>query len=193
MSPSDLQKSSKALILVDFINPMDWREAKDLAPFALDAARATAVVKAGARRAGVPVIYANDNFGRWRSDFPTLARKLATGSGPGAVMAKLLRPSRGDLTILKPMHSAFYGTPLEILLQQMGVREIVLAGLAADICVQITATDAFLRGFKVRVPADCVASETEIAKTAALEHMARVLKCDVRPALLAGRSNDPQK
>ena len=191
MNTSDLPKSKKALVLVDFINPMDWPEASDLAPFALSAARATAKLKAGARAAGVPVIYANDNFGRWQSDFPTLARRLAAGSGPSAYMAKLLRPLRGDITILKPRHSAFYGTPLDILLEGIGATEVVVAGLAADICVQLTATDAFLRGFKVRVPSDCVASETEAAKSQALEHMARVLKCDVRPALPEERPRRP--
>lgn len=181
MSPADLPKCKRILLVVDFINPMDFPEAGELAPFAVQAARATARLKKGMRADGVPIIYANDNFGSWRSDFPTLARRLAAGKGASATMAKILRPVRGDITVLKPRHSAFYGTPLDILLDVIGAREIVMAGIAADICVQLTAADAFLRGYKIKVPSDCVASETEAAKEQSLEHMKRVLRCDTRP------------
>lgn len=180
MNPQELPKCKRILLVVDFINPMDFPGAEALAPFAVEAARATAKLKRRMRADGVPVVYANDDFGSWRSDFPSLARKLAAGRGSSAEMAKALRPMRGDLTVLKPRHSAFYGTPLDILLGAIGAREIVIAGIAADICVQLTAADAFLRGFRITVPSDCVASETQEAKERALEYMRRVLRCDTQ-------------
>ena len=93
---------------------------------------------------------------------------------------RLLSPRATDITLLKPRHSAFYGSPLELLLKEMGAEELVLCGVAADICVQLTAADAFLRGFRVWVPADCIASETPQAKAAAVKYMAGILRCDVR-------------
>ncbi|WP_311223723.1 MULTISPECIES: isochorismatase family cysteine hydrolase [unclassified Acidovorax] len=181
MKPGDLPKCSKALLLVDFINPLDFPEAEQLAPFAVEAAQRTAQLKKAARAAHVPVIYANDNFGNWTSDFPSLSKRLATGKGPSAYIAKALRPLRGDISVLKPRHSAFYGTPLDILLETIGARHIIITGLATDICVQLTAGDAFLRNYKVSVPENCTAAETIEAKSRALQHMSGVLRCDVAP------------
>jgi nicotinamidase-related amidase len=55
----------------------------------------------------------------------------------------------------------------------------VLTGFAGDICVLFTANDAYMRGFDVIVPADCVASEREEDNAHALRHMARILKADI--------------
>ena len=62
-------KSEVALILVDVINDLDFPEAKQLARFIPALADSIARLKGRAKAAGVPVIYVNDNFGRWRSDF----------------------------------------------------------------------------------------------------------------------------
>jgi nicotinamidase-related amidase len=94
-------------------------------------------------------------------------------------MAHLLAPQPDDLTILKPRHSGFYATPLELLLTQMHTHKVVLAGLATDLCVQLTAMDAHQRGYRLWIPADCVAAESAERQTAALAYMARVLECDV--------------
>lgn len=181
MGEADLPKSRRALLLIDFINPLDFPEADALAPPALEAARETRRLARAARSRGIPVIYANDNFGRWRSDFPTMVARLGRGRDTSAAIVKLLRPQRGDLTVLKPMHSAFFGTPLDIILDQIGARSVVLAGLATDICIQLTVADAFLRGLQVHAPADCTAAESPQKKTIALAYMRDILKCDTRP------------
>ncbi len=179
MDESDLPRSRRALLLVDFINPLDFPGAQDLAPAALIAARATAKLARAARSRAIPVVYANDNFGLWQSDFAAMVERLASGGGPSSAIVKLLRPKSGDLTILKPMHSAFFGSPLDIVLDKMGVRSLIIAGLATDICVQFTAADAFLRGLKVHAPPECTAAESEAKKGAALGYMRDILKCDV--------------
>jgi nicotinamidase-related amidase len=107
--------------------------------------------------------------------------------GPPGEIARLLYPQAGDLTILKPRHSAFYASPLELLLAQMNARQLIICGLATDICVQLTAMDAFLREFRVWVPSDCTAAESGEAKEAALAYMASVLKCDIAPSCPAPR------
>lgn len=181
MGEPDLPKSRQALLLIDFINPLDFPEAPALAPPALDAARQARRLARAARAKGIPVIYANDNFGRWHSDFPTMVKRLGRGQGTSATLVRLLRPQRSDLTVLKPMHSAFFGTPLDIILDQMGARSVVLAGLATDICIQLTSADAFLRGLRVHTPEDCTAAESVEKKAAALAYMRDILKCDTRP------------
>ncbi|NIM43218.1 MAG: isochorismatase family protein [Hydrogenophaga sp.] len=181
MGEADLVKSRRALLLIDFINPLDFPEAGALAEPALAAARASRHLAQAARSCGIPVIYANDNFGRWQSDFPTMVKRLGQGRDVSASIVRLLRPRRGDLTVLKPMHSAFFGTPLDIILDQTGARSVVLAGLATDICIQLTAADAFLRGLKVHVPEDCTAAESPQKKAIALAYMRDILKCDTRP------------
>lgn len=181
MGEPDIPRSRRALLLIDFINPLDFPEAHALAPPALEAARQARRLARAARARGIPVIYANDNFGRWRSDFPTMVKRLGEGQGASAALARLLRPQRIDLTVLKPMHSAFFGTPLDIILDQMGARSVVLAGLATDICIQLTSADAFLRGLKVHAPEDCTAAESPEKKAIALAYMRDILKCDTRP------------
>ena len=182
MDSSDLPKSRRAILLVDFINPLDFPGAEDLAGPALAAAKAASKLARTARASSIPVIYANDNFGIWQSDFGAMVARLERRGGASGAIVKLLRPRRGDLTILKPMHSAFFGSPLDIVLDKMGVRSLVMAGLAADICIQLTAADAFLRGLKVQVPPECTAAESEAKKGAALVYMRDILQCDIRPA-----------
>lgn len=180
-SKTELPRCRRALLLIDFINPLDFPEAEQLAGPALIAAKAASQLTSVARQRGVPVIYANDNFGRWRSDFPTMVKRLGEDQGVSASIVRLLRPRREDLTVLKPMHSAFFGTPLDIILDKMGVRSLVMAGLATDICIQLTAADAFLRDLKVHAPEDCTAAETQEKKETALAYMRDILKCDTRP------------
>lgn len=182
-----LPVSDKVLILVDFINPLDFPGAETLAKPAIAAAAAAARLKARLAGQGVPTIYANDNYGIWQSDFHSLVASCLGMDGPSAEIARLLYPQADDLTILKPRHSAFFGSPLELLLDEMQARELVICGLATDICVQLTAMDAFLREYRIRVPADCTAAESTQAWKASLRYMAAILRCDVKPAAPARR------
>lgn len=177
-----LPRSPTVLLLVDFINPLQFDGADDLAAPALAAAKATAKLKARLERDGVTSIYANDNYGVWRSEFSDVRRLCESIPGPAGDIARLLRPGPADLAMLKPRHSAFFGTPLDLVLTQMDTKRLVIVGLAADICVQLTAMDANLRGYKVWVPSDCTAAESPEAKAAALEYLRRVLKADTASA-----------
>jgi len=166
--------------LVDFITALDFPGAERLARPALEAARATAALKERLRADGVVAIYANDNYGVWQSDFHSQVSACLGMDNEAAEIARLLYPQASDLTILKPRHSAFYASPLELLLAEMDTQELVICGLATDMCVQLTAADAFLREYRVWVPADCTAAQDETSRSAALAYMASVLKCDVR-------------
>jgi len=177
-----LPHAHTVLLLVDLINPLQFDGAERLAEPALQAAAAVAALKRDAAARGVPAIYVNDNFGHWRSDFHGLVALCRRLQGPAAALARLLAPQARDFTVLKPRHSGFHATPLELLLERMGSRRLVITGLATDLCVQFTAMDAFLRGFGLWVPADCSAAESAARHQAALAWMARVLKCHTRAA-----------
>jgi nicotinamidase-related amidase len=175
-------KSPVALLLVDVINPLDFPEADDLLAHALPAARAIAALKRRAQAAGVPVIYANDNFGRWRSDLKAVVDRCLEPGCKGRPLCEILRPGEDDYFVLKPKHSAFFSTTLDTLLRYLGTKALVVAGFAANICVLFTANDAYLRDLRLAVPADCVASNTVEENDAALAQMAKVLKADVGPS-----------
>lgn len=170
------------LLLVDFLNFMDFDTAAALAPHALRAATRAAALKARLRRSRVPVIYANDNFGHWESDIRAVVESCRERGGAARRLAELLAPQPGDRSVLKPRHSAFYGTPLDFLLDELEAERLVLAGLTADSCIMFTAHDAYVRRFQLWVPADCVASPHPRHARASLEHMQRVLRASVAPS-----------
>jgi nicotinamidase-related amidase len=181
MTPhAKVPRSKRVLLLVDFINPLDFPGAEKLARPALQAARATFELRERLDRQKVQVVYANDNWGVWQSDFHSLVAQCIGQEDTSGDIARLLAPRATDVTLLKPRHSAFFGSPLELLLKEMGAEQLILCGLATDMCVQMTAVDAFLRGFDVWVPSDCTAAETTPAKVASLKYMQAILKCDVR-------------
>lgn len=158
-----------ALLLIDVINDFDFPGSEDLLRHALPAAKKLARLKRRMHGAGVPIIYVNDNFGRWQSDFREQIERCAGDTCIGCEVARLLLPSRTDYFVLKPKHSGFFSTSLEVLLAFLGVDTLVLSGVAGDICVLYTANDAYMRDYKIIAAADCIASETIAANEAALQ------------------------
>jgi nicotinamidase-related amidase len=176
----DVQTSPVALLLIDVINPMNFAGARALLPPAISAARRIARLRRQAREFAVPVIYVNDNFDCWHLGFRELVEKFIAADVPGMPIIRLLAPEpEQDFYVLKPSHSGFFRTGLEVLLSRLEAQTLVLTGFAGDICVFFTANDAYMRGFDVIVPADCVASESEADNAHALRHMARILKADI--------------
>jgi nicotinamidase-related amidase len=171
-------KSDLALILIDVINDLDFPEADDLLEQALPMARQIAKLKARAKERGVPVIYVNDNFGLWRSDFRAHVAHCLHEDVKGRPIAELLRPADEDYFVIKPKHSGFYSTTLDTLLHYLGTKTLILTGMAANICVLFTANDAYMRDYHLLIPHDCVASNTPAENEYALEQMRKILKAD---------------
>lgn len=187
--------SAAALLLIDVINDLDFEGAEQMLPEAIKAAEAISALKARAKEAGIPIIYVNDNFGHWRSDFREVAHYCSTNGDRGRLLIDRLDPADDDYFVLKPKHSGFYNTTLETLLRHLGVRRLIMTGFSAHVCVLFTAGEAYMRDFSLYVPNDCVASPTSEQNEAALNYMERVLKVDVTPsssldlAALAGESS----
>lgn len=172
-------KSEVALLLIDVINDFEFETGAQLLKSALPMARKLAALAERARKAAVPVIYVNDNFGKWQSDLKKILQHCLRSNVRGKPIAKLLRPSKDDYFVLKPKHSGFYSTNLDILLKYLEVKTLIITGVTADICVLFTANDAYMRDFDLFIPADCVASNTAAENKHALQLMERVLKADL--------------
>jgi nicotinamidase-related amidase len=171
-----------ALLLVDVINDMDFPGSAKLVRQAVPMARRLARLKARTKAARIPAIYINDNFGKWQSDFRKLVEHCVGDDVPGREVATLLQPDADDYFVLKPKHSAFFGTTLDTLLQYLGARTLILTGIAANICVLFSAGDAYMRDYTLVVPRDCTASNTPADTAQALGLMKTVLKADIRPS-----------
>ena len=171
-----------ALLLVDVINDMDFEGSEALVRLAEPMAERLRALKARARGAGLPTIYINDNFGKWRSDFRTLVEHCVNDPVPGREVARLLQPDEEDYFVLKPKQSAFYGTTLDTLLRDLQTTTVILTGIAGDNCVLFSANDAYMRDLRLFIPSDCVASESEAENRSALQLMQKVVKADIRPS-----------
>ncbi len=175
-------KAPVALLLIDVINDLEFDGGDRLLEHARPMAEKIAALKARCHKAKIPVVYVNDNFGHWRSDFRKTVEHCLEDGVRGEPIVRALKPDECDYFVLKPKHSGFFATSLELLLDHLAAKTLILTGLAGDNCVLFTANDAFLRSYKLIVPSDCIASIDPQYNAVALEHMQRVLKVDGRPS-----------
>lgn len=147
-----------ALLIIDMINTFAFEDGVALSRAALSIADAVRGLRTRFHREQLPVIYVNDNFGRWRLGFDEVLQMALGPKSRGVAVARKLRPTRKDLFVLKPRHSVFYETPLPSLLRVLQTRRLVLAGIAGDSCVLSSAMETHTRGFDLWVPSNTVAS-----------------------------------
>lgn len=182
-----------ALLIIDVINDLNFRGGAQVLPWARKLAAQLARFRA--RVAGrIPIIYANDNFGHWRASFEDVYRHSTRPSARGREIGRKLKPAASDYFILKPRHSAFHATSLEPLLEDLGVRRLILSGIATNLCVLMTAHDAHMRRMPLMVLSDCCAAESDFDHDVALSHLQRFCDAticrsdDVRLSRLSRRS-----
>jgi len=160
-----------ALVVIDMFSAWDFPDADALGRAAIRAAGCIAALKRRCDGAGVPTVFVNDNRGRWRSDAPGIVAESAVASRTGAAIAERLRPGEQDYFVLKPKHSAFFATPLDLLLRHLRVRRLIVSGVAADQCVLLAAIEARMQDYDVVVPTDCVGAQTAARNASALRHL----------------------
>ncbi|WP_396265992.1 isochorismatase family cysteine hydrolase [Halobacillus salinarum] len=166
-----------ALLIIDMVNKMNFEGGENLFDNTLKITENLQNLKAEAKQLGAPVIYVNDNFGLWQDNVEELIEECKKGRGEPVI--KKILPEDDDYFIIKPKHSGFYGTQLGILLKQLEVSNLIVTGIAGDICVLFTANDAYMREFSLWVPSDCVASETTDGNENALNIMKRSLFANI--------------
>jgi nicotinamidase-related amidase len=155
-----------ALLLIDVLTTFQFPDGDTILQGALRMGDALVRLKVRAREAGIPVLYVNDNFGDWRSEKEVLMGRCLEAKG--AQFVRPLLPDSEDYFVLKPMHSAFFMTPLEVLLQHLQVETLILTGLTSNSCITVTAHDANMRGFDIYIPQDCSCARNTKEHTQAL-------------------------
>lgn len=176
------ENSLIALLIIDVISDFEFPDGDRLLENTEPIVKNIVALRRKAEKVKIPVIFVNDNFGRWQSDFKKLLKHASSKSSKGHTVANQLKPKTCDYFVLKPKHSGFYSTTLDLLLAYLNVKTLILTGVTADICILFTANDAYLRDFKIFVPRDCVASVEMEENEHALKYIERVLDADTRPS-----------
>jgi nicotinamidase-related amidase len=169
-----------ALLLIDVLTTFQFADGDAILQHALAMRDALVRLKSRVRKAGIPVLYVNDNFGDWRSEKEVLMGRCLEAKG--AQFVRPLLPDSEDYFVLKPMHSAFYMTPLEVLLQHLQIETLILTGLTSNSCITVTAHDANMRGFDIYIPPDCSCARNAEEHAQALAQLESMAGAEIRPS-----------
>lgn len=169
-----------ALVIIDMFNDFEFPGAKELLAHTRKIAPRIYALKHRLSHQGIPTIYVNDNFGKWRSDRTTLLRHFSRPSCKGKVISKLLHPESEDYFVIKTKHSIFYETGLHHLLRYLGTRKLILTGIAGDHCVFFSAAEASMRDFEIILPPDCCASIQQKEQNIALTKLQRLFHAKIK-------------
>ncbi|MBM7631960.1 isochorismatase family cysteine hydrolase [Geomicrobium sediminis] len=164
-----------AMLIIDMINDFSFEEGQDLIESASNLPEKVSILKKQLKSYNVPIIYVNDNYGRWQSDFKDLFNHCMQQQQNVREFNELIKPEEDDYFVLKPQFSGFYATPLDILLRQLDVQTLILCGVAGNMCVHFTANDAYMRGYQLFIPSDLSASLTKEENEQAISIMKTVL------------------
>lgn len=168
---------NSALIIIDVINDFDFEHGKILAKKTLQIVNPLKQLKDYFKKEQLPIIYVNDHYNLWQAN---LDRILLHCQNPlSEMILQEVKPNVDDYFLIKPKHSAFYGTALNTLLHQLHVNTLVLTGIAGNICVLFTANDAYMREYQLIIPRDCIASVDDKDQAYALTMMENVLKAEI--------------
>ena len=189
-------RAATVLIILDMISDFRFPHGPQVLRASRRIAPRIRALKERVRAADLATIYVNDNLGQWRSDMPQLIELCAAPDAKGADVTDMLLPHPHDYFILKPRHSAFYATPLEMLLNHLQAERLILTGVSSHQCVMFTANDAHVRNFKLIVPSDCIAGPAPGDTRFSLKYFRSVLRADTRPSTslrLSGKRRGSRK
>jgi len=132
-----------------------------------------------ARTNNWPIIYSNDaHIENVDHEFDVWGAHALAGSRDAEVIEEL-PPQKGDFIIPKRRYSGFFATDLDALLRELKIDTLILTGLHTHICVRHTAADAFFRGYKLEIPADCMNSFTEKEHLEGLEYLKQIYNATI--------------
>jgi nicotinamidase-related amidase len=182
--------TDRALLLIDFINEIVAPEGiiatKGYADF--DARHGT-LDRVGrllrlTRRTNQAIIHVRVGFSGDYKELPASSPLLGGARAAGALQLDTwatdfhpkAAPAESELCLTKHRVSAFYGTPLEIVLRTYGIRHLAVAGCATDVAVQTAVREAHDRDFACSVIGDCCMAANDDDHAHALRLVAKVAK-----------------
>jgi nicotinamidase-related amidase len=172
-----MKKNKSALLIIDMINKFDFPGGDELLNNTEKIVVPINHLKKRAKKENVPVIYVNDNYGLWQDNMDDIIKVCKEGRGRSII--EKIHPDEDEYFIVKPKHSCFFGTQLEILLHQLGVNHLILTGIAGDICVLFTANDAYMREYELSIPIDCITSESKEDNDSAIHIIKKTIDADL--------------
>jgi nicotinamidase-related amidase len=175
-----LKDCKPALLIIDMINDFNFAHGEILSQKTSTIMHSILDLKDYFYKNKWPIIYINDHYKLWKADLERLIQHCSNERSKHII--DKIAPRNEDYFLIKPKHSAFYGTALETLLQELKVDALVLTGIAGNICVLFTANDAYMREYSLFVPQDCIASNNDQDNSYALTMMKEVLKANIEPS-----------
>lgn len=173
MSDLSFKKENCALMIIDmqnaFIHPKG-----SLSQMGLDTSRTSLpiepikLLKNEFKTQGMPVIYLQHCHRRDGADagmivkvFPSIMTygHCIEGTWDGEIIEEL-KPDEDDYIVKKHRFSGFYNTQLQDVLRNLKIHQLVVTGIATNVCVESTIRDAFYRDYNVFVPKEATSSYT---------------------------------
>jgi maleamate amidohydrolase len=116
-----------------------------------------------ARKKHLPTFYTTGHegggsvaFGRWHGKNRRGAEDMGEAWAKGNEIVAEIAPRDGDVVIRKQKPSAFFGTPLISMLNEVHADTVLVTGCTTSGCVRASAIDAFSYNFRVCVVEECV-------------------------------------
>ncbi|ASK61741.1 isochorismatase [Virgibacillus phasianinus] len=162
-----------AVVFIDLINDFNFERGEKLLKHTKEILPHLKKLKNHARENNIPVIYVNDHYGLWQADYHKIIDQCMNDKSQEIITE--VKPDQNDYFLIKPKHSAFFQTPLQSLLLELGKTNLILAGIAGDICILFTAKDAYMYEYSLEVPENCTASNEEQGNEYALYLMRSVM------------------
>jgi len=173
MSNLSYKKEKSALLIIDMQNAFIHPEGS-LSKMGLNTSRTSIAIepikrlKKEFKAQKLPVIYLQHAHRKDGTDAGMIAKVfppiMALGhciedTWDGEIIEEL-KPEADDYIVKKHRFSGFYNTQLEDVLRGLGIEQLVVTGIATNVCVESTIRDAFYRDFNVFVPREATASYT---------------------------------
>lgn len=175
----DHKLENTAVLMVDLINHFDFPGGDNLYKHTKEIVPHLKKLKKFAHKHELPVIYVNDHYNIWESDRNVIMNHCRNDRNKEILDA--IKPEDDDYFLIKPMHSAFFQTPLQTLLADLGKNRLIMAGIAGDICLLFTGQDAYMLGYEMWIPKNCMASESVTGNDHALSLMKEVMNANIEP------------
>ncbi|MEM1942965.1 MAG: isochorismatase family cysteine hydrolase [Candidatus Caldarchaeum sp.] len=168
--PVRLSRADTAVVVVDMQNDFCHPKGSLFVPSSPETIPRIRSLLDKARKSGARVFYTQDWHDKDDPEFSIWGVHALAGTW-GAEIVDELKPSPGDVVVKKLRYDGFYGTALDHYLSMHGVKNLLVVGTVANICVLHTAGSAALRWIKIFVPVDCVSALTEFDLKAAFRQI----------------------